>query len=288
MVANHCCCIAIPTREDRQPPTCFIHRNQRLHHISRLLRGNDIVKRMNSTIGIPHGVIAIVSTRFYSRRRIDGDTICKLWIGAIYIAHLTRQERGTIQGTIKLIYPRSIFILHIDGMQSGSPLRGHILHHAIKIVHLCLKGKVALCALFGSKGCCSFQDDRLMGFAVKSKPGTETIATRICNFIVSLQQEMATETSRLAPTLIDAMHRVIAINGLRQIVDFQIALTLIAIMIQDDMHWSVLLWGNTEDSRMTTTRHFYPQMLLRQAHRIIMRMGNLLIMRERRSSLFWS
>ena len=33
MVANHGCCIAVPTRKDGQPTALFIHCDQRLHHI---------------------------------------------------------------------------------------------------------------------------------------------------------------------------------------------------------------------------------------------------------------
>ena len=55
---------------------------------------------MQGTIGVPHGEVAIILslTSFYEF------AIGKLGVGAIRIAHLTRQERGPIQGAIELIH----------------------------------------------------------------------------------------------------------------------------------------------------------------------------------------
>ena len=127
-----------------------------------------------------------------------------------------------------------------------------------------------------------------MGLASEREPRTEAVAPRILDFIVCLEQEMAIKTRMLAPALIDAMNRIIAIDGLVLLVDLQVSLALVAVMVQDDMHWSILLWGDTEDGRMTAASHLHLQMLLRQTNCIVMRMRDLFCMREGRSPLCWS
>ena len=99
---------------------------------------------------------------------------------------------------------------------------------------------------------------------------------------------MTTESCRLAPTLIDAMHRITTIDRLCLIVNLQVSLTLIAVMIQEDVYRSILLWGDTEDGCMTAACHLHLQMLLRQTDGIVMRMGDLFCMREGRGPFFWS
>ena len=85
---------------------------------------------------------------------------------------------------------------------------------------------------------------------------------------------MSIETSLFAPTLIDAMNRVIAIDDTIDIVHFQIALALIAVVVQHNMNRTILLWGDAEDGCMTGTCHLQLQMLLRKTNRIVMRMGD--------------
>ena len=127
-----------------------------------------------------------------------------------------------------------------------------------------------------------------MSLASEREPRTEAVAPRILDFIVCLEQIMAIKTCMFAPTLIDAMNRIIAIDGLVLLVDLQVSLALVAVMIQDDMHWSILLWSDTEDGCMTAASHLHLQMLLRQTNGIVMRMRDLFCMREGRSTLCWS
>ena len=98
---------------------------------------------------------------------------------------------------------------------------------------------------------------------------------------------MTTETSRFAPSLIDAMHGIVAIDGLVEAIHRQEALSLITVMIQDDMHWSVLFWCNAEDGGMAIARHLHLQMFLRQTDGIIMGMRHFFCMRKRSSPLHW-
>ena len=146
MIANHRCRVTVPAREDRQPSSLFIHSHQRLHHISRLLRGDDVVKRMNSTIGVPHGIVAIIFS--FS---IGKNAVGKRRISTIHITHLTRQETAAIKGTIELIHASRIRILYIDGVQAIHPLLSQLLHHTLKVMSLCLKGNVVFCTSFSSK-----------------------------------------------------------------------------------------------------------------------------------------
>ena len=96
---------------------------------------------------------------------------------------------------------------------------------------------------------------------------------------------MTAETCRFAPSLIDAMHRIVAIDGLVETIHRQETLSLITVMIQDDMHWSVLFWCNAENSGMAIARHLHLQMFLRQTDGIIMGMRHFFCMRKRGSPL---
>ena len=127
-----------------------------------------------------------------------------------------------------------------------------------------------------------------MSLTVESKPSAETINSRIHDFIVSLQEVMPTETCRFTPSLIDTMHRVVAIDGLFLIINLQIAFTLITIMIENNMYRTILLWRDAEDGRMTASRHFHLQMFLIQKGGIIMGMRDFICVRERRRSFLRS
>ena len=59
MVADHGCCIAVPTGEDGQPAALIIHSYQRLHHVGGLLWSYQGVERMKCAIGVPHREVAI-------------------------------------------------------------------------------------------------------------------------------------------------------------------------------------------------------------------------------------
>ena len=83
---------------------------------------------------------------------------------------------------------------------------------------------------------------------------------------------MAFETSLFAPTLIDAMHRVVAIDGLSLIVNLQIALVVVAVMIQYDVYRSINLWRDTEDGSMTGACNFQFQSFVWQTYCIVVRM----------------
>ena len=107
---------------------------------------------MDGTIGIPHREIAIEFMRRQETGvRSQGYAISKLRIVTVHIAHLTRQEGTAIESAIKLIHAGRILILYINGMQTGCPLTGQILHHTIKIVRLSLSGKIIDSALFRRK-----------------------------------------------------------------------------------------------------------------------------------------
>ena len=82
------------------------------------------------------------------------------------------------------------------------------------------------------------------------------------------------------------MHRVAAIDSLRLRVNLQIAHLLVAIMIQYDVYWSVLLRCDAEDGCMAATCHLYLQMFLGQTYGIVMGMRYLLLMREWGGALF--
>ena len=121
-----------------------------------------------------------------------------------------------------------------------------------------------------------------MGLAIESEPGTETINAKICDFIVGLQQIMSVETCRLTPSLIDTMHRIIAVDSLFLIIYLQKALPFITIMIKYDMNRSILFWCDAENSRMAAARQFYFQMFVRQTNCIIVGMRDFISVSEKR------
>ena len=228
---------------------------------------------MDGAIGVPHGIVAIILSC-----PIGKHTVGKRRISTIHITHLTRQETAAIKGTIELIHASRIRILYINRVQTVHPLLGQLLHHTLKVVTLCLKGKVVFCSSFSRKRRGRLQDDRHIGFTWNREPSTKAVAPGIHDFIVCLKHKMAAESSRLTPTLIDAMYRIIAIDCLGQMVYLQVALTLVAVMIQEDVYRSILLWGDTEDGRMTAACHLHLQMLLRQTDGIVMWMRDLFCM----------
>ena len=66
---------------------------------------------------------------------------------------------------------------------------------------------------------------------------------------------MALETGLFAPTLIDTMHRVVAIDGLGQIVYLEIALLVVAVMIKHYVDRPIHLWRDAEDGCVTRTSY---------------------------------
>ena len=157
-------------------------------------------------------------------------------------------------------------------MQTVNPLLGRLLHHTLEIMSLCLEGEVALCpCLVGKRGGC-LEDNRLVGFPLEGEPHTQTVAAIIRNRVITLQQEVPVDAGRLTPTLIDTVDGVIAIDDAIDIVHFQITLAFVAVVVEDDMHRSVLFWCDTEDGRMTRGCQLQLQMLVRQPYSIVVGM----------------
>ena len=123
-------------------------------------------------------------------------------------------------------------------MQAVYPLLSSLGHHRLEVMSFCLEGKVIIGPFFRGERCSCFKDDRLIGLTIEGEPSTKAIDAKILDFIVGLQQIMPLETSLFSPTLIDAMHRVVAIYGFVLIAYFEIALLVIAIVIQYDMYRS--------------------------------------------------
>ena len=115
-----------------------------------------------------------------------------------------------------------------------------------------------------------------MGLALEGEPGAEAVDAEVLDLVVGLQEVMAIDACRLTPALIDAVHRVVAVDGLLLVVDLQIALPLVAVMIEHDVDGAVLFGGDAENGRMTGGSHLQRQMFLRQTHGIVVRMGNFL------------
>ena len=111
-----------------------------------------------------------------------------------------------------------------------------------------------------------------MGFPLEGEPHTQTVAAIVRNGVVTLQQEVPVDASLLTPTLIDTMDGVIAIDDAIDIVHFQITLAFVAVVVEDDMHRSVLFWCDTEDGRMTRGCQLQLQMLVRQPYSIVVGM----------------
>lgn len=56
------------------------------------------------------------------------------WVVAIHITHLTRQERGTVEGSIKLVDLSRILALHIYRMKAVTPCIDGSFPHLIKLL----------------------------------------------------------------------------------------------------------------------------------------------------------
>ena len=83
------------------------------------------------------------------------------------------------------------------------------------------------------------------------------------------------------------MHRISAVDGLLLWVYLQVAHSLVAVVIQYDMHRAVLFWGDAEDGGMTAACHLQLQMLFGQTNGIIMGMRDFFLMIESRRPFFW-
>ena len=232
---------------------------------------------MERTIGVPHGKITITLTF----------TVClsvgKAGIGTIHITHLTRQEGGTVKGTIELVDTGGVGILHIDGMETLSP-KAHITIHHLRerqVGTQITPGTVGT----GERGSHT-QFDGLSPTSFEGQRLYTSRMVRINDFIAILQYQMTTETGSLAPSLIDAVNRIPGDDHVLLRIMLDAAFTLIIIRIDDDMHRSVLHGGHTENGTMTQCRHLYQKMLVGQDHLIIIRMRHFLMMTETRGALF--
>ena len=99
---------------------------------------------MQSAIGVPHREVAVVLSSFSCGNFAAG----KGRITAIHIAHFAREEAAAIECAIELVHFGDICILYIDGVQTVYPLLGCLGHHTLKVVSLCLEGKVVVGSLF--------------------------------------------------------------------------------------------------------------------------------------------
>ena len=124
-----------------------------------------------------------------------------------------------------------------------------------------------------------------MGLALEGEPRTGAVLAGIHDFIGVFQQEVAAEAGLLAPSLIDAVNGVGAADHLFAEVNH--ALTLVAVVVDDDVYRAVLLRRDTEHGRMTASRQFYPQALVGQTHGVVMRVRHLLRMREPGGPFLW-
>ena len=317
MIANHCCRITVPAWEDRHPATFLVHLNQRLHHLARHLRSDETIERQLCTIDVPHGEIAILA-----EIRIGWNSIAlgtqgsiahlhgtgrKLRIIAIHITHLMREEGCTVESTIKLVDLGNILAFHINGMKSVAPDSGSILHHAVEIqstIHIVFCIEILHRIVAGCKGCTRHPLHRLTRSATEGEPGTDawfalhlqtshhlpialedTVIHQV--LLIISQDEMAGETCRFSPSLIDAMHRIITIDYMVDGINLDVSLSFIAVRIDDKMNQLILLRSNAEEGGMTQGGHLSLQMFILQADSIVVRMRDFIFMTESRSSLFW-
>ena len=190
-------------------------------------------------------------------------------------------------------------------MQTVAPQIGSKLHHAIEIqaaIVVVLGIEICQGFLAGGEGSARHPLHCLARLSTESEPGTDAwfilhlqaLANSVVTFehsvihqvsgIVS-QYEVTAETSRLAPSLVNAMHRIIAIHHMIEGINLDVALPFITIRIDDQMHQLVLFGSDTEDGGMAQCRHLSLEMLLLQIHRIVMRMRNLIGMTERSGAL---
>ena len=316
MIANHRRRITVPAWEDRHPAAFLVHLNQRLHHLARHLRSDETIERQLCTIDVPHGEIAKFAKIRIGRNCIalgtQGSiahlhgTCRKLRIIAIHITHLMREEGCTVESTIKLINLCHILAFHINGMKSVAPDSGSILHHAVEIqaaIHIVFCIEILHRIVAGCKGCTRHPLHRLTRSATEGEPGAnawfalhlqtsyhllialeDTVIHQV--LLIISQDEMAGETCRFSPSLIDAMHRIITIDDMIDGINLDVSLSLIAVRIDDKMNQLILLRSNTEEGGMTQGCHLCLQMFILQANSIVVRMRDFIFMAECRSSLF--
>ena len=98
---------------------------------------------------------------------------------------------------------------------------------------------------------------------------------------------MTAEASRLSPSLINAVNRIIAIYHMVDGINLYIPLSLVTVRIDDQMHQLILVGCDTEDGSMAQCRELCLEMFLLEVNGIVMRMGYFIIMTERRGTLLW-
>ena len=179
-------------------------------------------------------------------------------------------------------------------MQAVNPGLGSILRHFIEGFALCLGSKVKLSPLTPGKRRGRPEDDGLVGLATECEQHSDGVVvtservaqmSKRLDFIGIFQQVVATEASRVAPSLIDAVDGVVAIDRLGKRVHSDVALALVAVGHQEHMHLLIPLRGDAEDGRMAAARHLHPKVLVGQSHAIVMGVGHLLAVAEAAGTL---
>ena len=100
-------------------------------------------------------------------------------IVAVAVAHLTRQETGTVEGTIKLVDLCHVGSLDIDGMEPIYPFLRIGNHHSAEVgrVHIRQLGlKVGNSSLLTRKRTCSGKEQRSMRTRLERQPQTGGLA----------------------------------------------------------------------------------------------------------------
>ena len=201
----------------------------------------------------------------------------------------------------------TVLTLHINGMETLAPELSSKLHHTVKVQaskHIVLAIEISQCILTGSEGRSRQPLHRLACLATEGEPGTNTsfvlhlqsptysvitVKDTVIHKLIFIvcQNEMTAEASRLSPSLINAVNRIIAIYHMVDGINLYIPLSLVTVRIDDQMHQLILVGRDTEDGSMTQCRELCLEMFLLEVNGIVMRMGYFIIMTEWRGTLLW-
>ena len=251
--------------------------HQRLHHISALGREKQIYHWMQGTVGIPHAVIFIIHFSF--RKLPYRGSIRKRGITPIHIIECMRQERGTIESTVKHFLVCKLSGFYINGREVLLPDLSQICASLTEVPMRNFSLQVLQSTVPVGKGGSGFYQHFFAFSYIKfyistylcriTYPG-DTLRQGISpehtvsrQLLLQLNDEMSAIPCRFSPALINAVNRIVSVDLIVEGIDADVSLTFITVGIHHQITFSCFSVGETEDSGTRTARHFSKDILIR-------------------------
>ena len=122
---------------------------------------------------------------------------------------------------------------------------------------------------------------------IESSPSHAVLDAIILQRVLKHHGKPSIKTCLFTPTLINSVHRIVAIDAVSHRINIHKAFSMIIIRVHYNISLAVFLIGETEHCRMTHTCHLGLQMLIGQRNSIIIRMSNLVSVVETCGSINW-